>query len=200
MNFNDDLFANPAKFWDNRYISHETGWDIGMISEPLREFIDGIKDKNCSILIPGCGNAHEAEYLIKNGFTNITLIDISEKLIQSLEQKWIGIPEIRLLHGDFFALKGEFDLIIEQTFFCAINPILRAAYVDKMHELLKPEGILAGVFFNCEFEKQGPPFGGSLIEYKTLFSSRLTIKKLEPCYNSIHQRAGREVFGIFSKK
>jgi len=200
MNFSEDLRSNPASFWDHRYSLNETGWDIGYASPPLTFFVDKLENKQCSILIPGCGNAYEAEYLINKGFTNISVIDISETLIQSLKQKWKGIEGINLLLGDFFELEGQFDLILEQTFFCAIDPKLRAEYVSKMATILSPNGVLAGVYFNCEFDKQGPPFGGNIEEYKTLFSTKLNIRKLEPCYNSIPQREGRESFGIFSKK
>ena len=31
--------------------------------------------------------------------------------------------------------------------------------MQHMHSLLKPGGHLAGVLFNVEFEKEGPPFG-----------------------------------------
>ena len=56
--------------WNQRYISNNTGWDIGYVSTPIKEYIDQITNKNIKILIPGCGNAHEAEYLFKNGFKN----------------------------------------------------------------------------------------------------------------------------------
>ncbi|HXH19987.1 MAG TPA: hypothetical protein VNJ07_12995 [Chitinophagales bacterium] len=37
------------------------------------------------------------------------------------------IPVVRLIHRDFFKHQGRYDLIIEQTFFCAINPKPRPA-------------------------------------------------------------------------
>lgn len=43
-------------------------------------------------------------------------------------------------------------VLMEQTFFCAINPSLRKDYVAKMHELLAPNGKLVGVLFDKEFE------------------------------------------------
>ena len=43
-------------------------------------------DKTASILIPGCGNAYEAEYLLANGFKNITIIDIAPSLVAQLLQ------------------------------------------------------------------------------------------------------------------
>jgi SAM-dependent methyltransferase len=181
-----------ADYWSKRYLEQQTGWDIGYGSTPLVEYLQSITDKNISILIPGCGNAHEAEWLLQNGFTNVTVLDISPVLTAALQEKFKGQP-INILTGDFFEHQGQYDLILEQTFFCALNPSLRSKYVAQMHQLLKPAGKLVGVLFNREFEG-GPPFGGSKEEYKQLFSKHLHIKKMELCYNSIPQRKDAELF------
>ena len=96
--------------------------------------------------------------------------------------------------GDFFAFQGNFDLIVEQTFFCALNPSLRKAYVEKMKSLLIPSGKLVGVMFNLPEKVDGPPFGGSIKEYHSLFSKHFNSISIEPCYNSIEPRQGNEVF------
>ena len=63
-------------YWDNRYKEGNTGWDIGTISTPLKEYFNQLKDTSLKILIPGGGNAYEAEYLYKKGFKNVTIVDI----------------------------------------------------------------------------------------------------------------------------
>ena len=183
-----------AQFWNDRYESQQTGWDLKSPSTPLKEYIDQIENKNLKILIPGCGNAYEAEYLIEKGFTNITLIDISEVLVHSLQEKFQSTSEIHLVLGDFFDLKGTYDLVLEQTFFCALNPELRPNYAKKMQELLADNGSLVGVMFNRDFGNPYPPFGGSKEEYQELFKDYLKIVKMEDCYNSISPRAGSELF------
>lgn len=192
----------PEKqYWNKRYLSNETGWDIGYPSPPIKEYIDQLTDRSASILIPGCGNSYEAEYLIQQGFQNITLIDIAPALTQALEQKFVTYlnKQIHIITGDFFELKGQFDLILEQTFFCALDPSLRSHYVQQMHQLLKTGGKLAGVLFNRSFDG-GPPFGGHTDEYLALFAPLFHIIKMEPCYNSIPPRAGSEVFIVMKKK
>lgn len=190
-----------SKFWDERYLSGQHGWDVGAVTEPLKKFIDSIENKNISILIPGCGNAYEAEYLLQNGFTNITLIDISPVLVDDIKKKFAGQlgKNIQVVCEDFFDFEGSFDLILEQTFFCAINPARRGEYVAKMKQLLAPEGKLAGVLFNREFAEAGPPFGGNKEEYLKLFEPELQVIKMETCYNSIKPRDGNELFFIVGK-
>ena len=67
--------------WNERYHNKETGWDIGHISTPLKEYFDQLENKSLKILIPGCGNAYEAEYLIQLGFKKVFLIDWAQKLV-----------------------------------------------------------------------------------------------------------------------
>lgn len=195
MNTVDSILSD--QYWSDRYISGQTGWDTGGPTTPLKEYIDQLTNKDISILIPGCGNAHEAAYLADKGFTNITLIDISAILVKQLKEKFAG-ANIKIVHGDFFHHTNQYDLILEQTFFCALDPAQRKDYVEKMYTLLKPGGKLAGVLFNKNFEG-GPPFGGNADEYRKLFSPLFYIKTMEACYNSIKPRGGTELFIIFEK-
>ncbi len=189
MNVLDD------NYWSKRYVANEAGWDTGSITTPLKEYFDQLTDKNISILIPGCGNSYEAGYLLQNGFTNITLIDISSVLCKNIEQQFAQyLPKgLQIICGDFFEHTGQYDLIIEQTFFCALHPSVRKSYAEKMQELLKPGGKLVGVLFNRSFEG-GPPFGADENEYRKLFEKYFIVEIMEPCYNSIKPRAGAELF------
>lgn len=188
-----------ANFWDSQYQNNETGWDLNGVSPPLKSFIDTLTDKAMRILIPGCGNAYEAEYLVQQGFTNVTLIDISSTLVQRLSEKFQGKP-IRVLHADFFEHRETYDLILEQTFFCAINPSLRERYAAKTFQLLNKGGRVAGLLFNVIFEKAGPPFGGQREDYVKLFEPLYTLKQFDTCTNSVKPRMGSELFIEMEKK
>lgn len=188
-----------SEYWNDRYKQKDIGWDLQQVSPPLKAYIDQLTNKNVSILIAGCGNAYEAEYLYLLGFKNITLVDIAEELVSTLKDKYKNTT-IKVLHQDIFEHTGQYDLIIEQTLFCAIDPSLRTKYVAKMYELLSEQGKLVGLLFDKEFEKQGPPFGGCKCQYESLFSPLFTFKTFEQCYNSIKPRAGNELFINFNKK
>lgn len=180
------------KYWNDQYAANTTGWDLGAVSPPIAQYVDAISDKSISILIPGCGNAYEANYLLDKGFTNVTVIDIAPLAVENLRSKFGG-RSISILHGDFFLHEGKYDLILEQTFFCAIPPSLRRRYVHKMHSLLKENGILAGLLFNRSFEKS-PPFGGNKDEYEDLFANSFHFKHFETCNNSIVPRKNTELW------
>ncbi|MBX2931412.1 MAG: methyltransferase [Chitinophagaceae bacterium] len=189
-------YANEldASFWNERWINKQTGWDVGYATPPITEFMKQYENKHAAILIPGCGNAYEAEFLIANGFTNITLLDIAEEAVKSLTEKFQSSTQINIVCDDFFHHQKKYDVIIEQTFFCAQVLERREEYIKKVHSLLNNNGQLIGVLFGITFEKEGPPFGGDIITYQQLFEPYFSIKTMEPCYNSIAPRAGAEIF------
>ena len=192
-------FTNK-NYWENNYKTNQIGWDIGYASPPITSYIDQLTNKDISILIPGAGNAYEAEYLYSKGFKNTTVLDIAQQPLENLKNRIPIFPAENLIQDDFFNHNRQYDLIIEQTFYCAISPDLRADYANKIAQLLKNGGKLVGLLFDFPLTKEGPPFGGSLGEYKNTFSQQFHIQVMESSFNSIKPRLGRELFVIFEKK
>lgn len=192
--------THPKDFWDSHWQSEQTGWDIGYPSPPIAHYMSQYPDKDAAILIAGCGNAYEAEFLLQQGFRNITLVDIAPTAVQRLQEKFSASPEVQVICSDFFQHRGNYDLMIEQTFFCAIPPANRADYARQAASLLRKNAKLVGLLFDVEFEKEGPPYGGSTEAYRLLFEPYFNIRTMEPSYNSIPPRSGAEVFINFSKK
>lgn len=187
-------------YWNNQYLANQTGWDLGEVSPPLKAYIDHLADKGIKILIPGCGNTYEADYFLEKGFTDITLIDIAPALVEKLQKKYGSNPAVKVILGDFFEHTGNYDLVLEQTFFCAIEPSQRSAYVKKMSEIIVPGGVLAGVLFDREFDKPGPPFGGCKCQYEPLFHPYFDFLHFESCRNSFPARQGTELFMELKRK
>lgn len=194
------MIENPRTYWTQRWQNNETGWDIGYASSPLMHYIQQIENKQLKILIPGCGNAWEADALHKLGFKNVYVLDISEVPLKLFSERLPSFPKAHLICSDFFEHEGKYDLILEQTFFCALNPALRSQYASKMHQLLVPNGKLVGVLFGVPKNSDKPPFGGSKEEYIRLFEPLFDIKKLEGAYNSIPPRINQELFFHFVAK
>jgi len=176
--------------WNRRYQNNDTGWNIGFVSTPIKDYIDQLENKSLKILIPGCGNAYEAEYLHKQGFTNVYVIDIAQGALKNLKKRCPHFQEEQLICGDFFDHSNNYDLIIEQTFFCAIDPKLRQGYVKKMKELLKPKGKLVGLLFNAPLNTDRPPFGGDKKEYLRLFKNYFNSVKIMIPLTLFHQGKG----------
>ncbi|MFK7770897.1 MAG: methyltransferase domain-containing protein [Saprospiraceae bacterium] len=192
------------EFWSKRYEEGRTGWDIGFPSTPLKTYIDQLENKDLKILIPGAGNAYEAEYLFTQGFKNVFVLDISKAPLDAFQKRNPEFPPKQLLLGNFFKQEEKYDLIFEQTFFCSFPPLEnnRNLYAETMSQLLFPKGKLVGVWFDIpltgNMEKR--PFGGTREEYLGYLSPHFETVVFEKCYNSIEPRKGSELFGIFQKK
>ncbi len=77
--------VESVDYWSGRYVQNQTGWDCGQITTPLKEYIDQLKDKNSKILIPGCGNAYEGDYMWKQGFKNVYILDFAPEAIANFK-------------------------------------------------------------------------------------------------------------------
>ncbi len=181
------------EYWNKRYVDGTTGWDLGEISPPIRAYVDQLNNKHLRILIPGSGNAHEATYLHQKGFTDVHILDFAKDAVDVFLKNNPDFPKEQAHVVNLFDFDAEFDLIIEQTLFCAIDPNLRANYGQKTSELLRKGGKLVGLLFNKEF-LDGPPFGGNKAEYLDFFESFFDSIYMEECYNSIEPRQGGELF------
>jgi thiopurine S-methyltransferase len=191
--------GDDKSYWEGRFQEGRTGWDIGYAAPALLEYVRSTQSKDARILIPGCGHAYEAEVLYPEGYRNIHLLDLAPSALENFRQRVPEFPEEQIHEEDLFSHKKSYDLVLEQTFFCALNPKQRTDYVDKMHDLLVPGGKLAGLLFDADWEG-GPPYSGDREEYESLFEKRFKILKMERARNSIPPRQGSELFFELEKE
>lgn len=192
--------------WNERYQNNETPWDL---SGPTPEFVRLLDEKilpaKGRVLVPGGGRGHDAILFANRGY-EVDLVDFAPKaledsLIEASRQKAV----VHAYRQDFFALpslpyhQAAYDIFLEYTFFCAIDPSLRKDYVSAVHALLARGGVLAGLFFPLATDKPGPPFLVSEAEVRELFSPRFEVTIEKPKL-SVKARAGREFLGLFRKK
>jgi len=173
-----------ATYWNNRYKEERTGWDVGYHNPIHTDYIEQNYPKDAFILEPGAGNAYEVEYLWKQGYKNVYGCDFAPEIKERFLKRVPDFPENQYLSGDFFSITSHFDVVLEQTFFCAIDPSLRSKYVQHMHNILKPNGKIYGVLFEMD-KTDGPPFGGTTDEYRRLFSPKFEIARMEKSTKSI---------------
>lgn len=198
------MTENNQEYWTKRYEDGDIGWDIGVASTPLITYFDQLENKELKILIPGAGNSYEAEYLHKNGFTNVHILDISELPLANFQKRNPDFPKEHIHHQDFFKHKGKYTTIIEQTFFCSFEPdqMTRVKYATKMASLLLTKGKLVGVFMenSDSIDTDLRPYGATEAEYRNYLNPHFDIVVFEKCHNSIPTRKEGEFFGIFQKK
>ena len=63
------------QYWDKRYVDKTTVWDLGLVSPPIKLWIDRQSNKSLKILVPGAGKGHEVIYAFKKAvsYTHLTL-------------------------------------------------------------------------------------------------------------------------------
>jgi SAM-dependent methyltransferase len=193
-----------STYWSSRYATGRDQWDAGSITEPLRAYFTQLGTPDTRrILIPGAGRAYEAEWLHQHGWLNVFVADIAPEALDALRQRVPSFPAEHLLLDDFFTMQPEqpFDLIVEQTFFCALDPALRSAYAKQCANLLQPGGKLVGLLFDGPIGPGNePPFGGTRDEYRAYFEPYFNFVHFDAVYNSIKPRQGRELFICLQKK
>ncbi|MEM7574562.1 MAG: methyltransferase domain-containing protein [Bacteroidota bacterium] len=191
-------------YWSQRWENQRTGWDIGYPSGPLKAYIDQLENKALKILIPGAGNAYEAEYLWQQGFKNVFVLDIAQQPLNQLQARVPDFPPEQLLQEDFFTHEGQYDLILEQTFYCSLLPtdLNRSSYARRMHELLRENGKLVGLWFDFPLNDAPDkrPYGGSKELHLRYLAPFFQAIVFERAYNSIQPRQGNELFGIWQKR
>jgi methyl halide transferase len=189
--------------WQKHYDEDDLRWDLGEVSPPLRHFLENNPISKDRALVPGCGQGHEVVYLALNGFA-VTAIDYTkgatQKLARNLARSRVGAE---VICANFFNLglehKNRYNLMLEQTFFCAIHPTLRNRYVDLVSRVLKPGGFLVGVFYETG-EEDGPPFNTTRAHILKHFSGPFLIEQLEKTNRSAERRQGKEWFAVLKRR
>lgn len=161
--------------WDQLYVEGETPWNKGLPSPPMKQWVTHNKPSG-NALVPGCGLGHDLLMLVKHEVDALGL-DISETAVARAKETHPAIAD-RFVLGDLFATptdwKGSFDYVFEHTCLCALPPEWRTKYEQAVHTLLKPGGLLVGVWYmepDMEPGESGPPFGISVPELDHLFGA-----------------------------
>ncbi|MHC4922470.1 MAG: methyltransferase domain-containing protein, partial [Planctomycetota bacterium] len=149
--------------WEAMYEKGEGRWDLGGPSPPLVAALgrDEIGAAGRA-LVPGCGFGHDVRLLAARGW-DATGIDFARPAVREAKRlaKATGTRGASFERRDLFRLPrtwaGSFDLVFEQTLFCAIHPDRRDDYVEAVGSVLRPGGQVFGLFFNIRPE-EGPPF------------------------------------------
>ena len=189
-------------YWERSYRSGEMGWDLGKSTPILNQWIETCKDP-LTICVLGAGNGWDAVNFAKKGHL-ITAVDFAESAVKNMQAAARRSDlKMEILHMDIFELNliysNKFDVVIEYTCFCAIDPSRRREYLEMVRHILKPKGELVGLLFPIDKDPSdgGPPYAVELDPTIKLISEYLSLIIQEVPTMSIKAREGREIFVIF---
>lgn len=182
--------------WEAQYQKGETPWDKGAPSPGLVDFLSG-EPLRGRVLVPGCGAGHDVRVIAPQA-EEVVGIDIAPSAI-TLAHSFPLAGRERYELADLFnlpaAMRGSFDWVWEHTCFCAIDPAMRAAYVEAVAGALKPDGRLLAIFYldpGNDSPDEGPPFEVSIADLDRLFLPRFALVREWLPQRAYEGREGRE--------
>ena len=182
--------ADPA-FWDLRYDADFAPWDAGKVPAQLAAYV-ACASRPRSVLVPGCGSAHEVRFLAESGW-DVLGIDFSHEALATARRS-LGPHVNRVRYGDFFAPIAEapFEVVYERAFLCALPRRLWGLWADRIAELVEPGGTLAGYFY-FDGGGRGPPFPlRDMAELDALLAGKFERIQDAPVADSIDVFRGKE--------
>ena len=147
--------SSRPEFWDVRYREGVTPWDAAGVPPGLSRFLQD--SKPLRVLVPGCGTGYEVAAFADRGH-EVVGIEFSDAALEAA-RAFLGVRAHLVRKADFFALDSEpFDVVYERAFLCALPRARWARWAERMQQLVRPGGVLAG-FFYFDDNQRGPPFG-----------------------------------------
>lgn len=193
-----------VNFWQGRYESGETPWDLGGPSPHFEALLKQqpafLKPGRMAVL--GSGRGHDAALFARAGFE---VVGFDYAPGAKAEATRLYGDRVRWEQADIFTLAdpaspwhGQFDVVLEHTCFCAIAPSDRPRYAAAARNLLKPGGLLIGVFWE-NGESEGPPFNTTPADLQAIFGESFSPLS-EESHPPAGGRSGQERLVILQRK
>lgn len=152
---------NRKSHWENIYATKkftEVSWYQEIPESSLKFLKEFNIEKNAAIIDVGGGDSYFVDHLLKRGYTDITVLDISEKAIERAKLRlgdsaknvnWIVADASIFIpdrHYDFWHDRAAFHFLTEEK---EINK-----YISTIQNHLKPEGLVVVATFSEDGPKK----------------------------------------------
>lgn len=205
--------VNLSAYWSDRYLTGTAQWDLGAETAVFRACIEqGIlpvqantANRTPQVWLPGCGYGHDAILFAQAGY-HVTASDFApEPLAYLKDMAWHKHCDITIVHEDIFHVlpkyRGMFDMVVEYTCFCAIDPMRRAEYVRILSESVKHGGAVVALLFPTDNSVPAPPYPVDIESTLLLFAEYDLFCSYRALPETSHpRRKGREELVMFVKK
>lgn len=142
LNFSDPHITDQQRFWEAwnpemRDPDHVNEWSRKR-AESILQLLQSLNIDHPNILDFGCGTGWLSEMLANFGPT--TGVDLAESVIATAKSR---SPHITYIAGDIFQIplpNNHFDIVVSQEVIAHVTD--QAAYLDRVAQVLKPQGYL----------------------------------------------------------
>lgn len=192
--------------WQEAWEEQRTPWDAGQSAPALVELVEAGDLPAGQALVPGAGSGYDVLTLAAPNRRAVGL-DLAtgarRRFAQLRDEKGVPAEQAEMVVADFFDWQPDepFDLIFDYTFLCAIEPEMRPRWVERIDELLAPDGELVTLIFPVvdKDPDDGPPYPMSPELLESLLEPHLNAHYLEPVEHSHPGREGKEWLGRWSR-
>ena len=156
--------------WEARFRAGSTPWERLEANPAFLAWRASAVLMPGRILVPGAGRSAEPLALAEAGFS-VTVVDAADSAVAYQRERLDGHPAT-VEQADLFAWEpgAPFDAVYDQTCLCALPPPFWRDYADRLHEWLRPDGVLAILFMQTGRDG-GPPFHCDLATMRGLFAA-----------------------------
>jgi len=196
------------QFWESKYQSRDTRFDLGGPTLTLCDWLDAAKPLPGLAVVPGCGRGHDVLELARRGWDALGLDFAPSAIHDSREAAaQAGLSaRARFEQRDFFDLEPlpgspGYSLWWENTCYCAIEPKRRDEYARVAARSIAPGGLLLFSVFPCDGRTGGPPFNIDPGELEPRFAEAFDLLSLgRPPRPSHPARAQAEQLALFERR
>jgi len=190
--------------WEARYNAGDTPWEKGA---PHPALVEWLKKNSLlgRVLVPGCGAGHDVREISRNPASEAVGFDIAPSAIRRAGS-FAPVGRESFVLGDFLAgdarRLGPFDALFEHTCFCAIHPSRRADYAREAAALLKPGGMLVGIFYGNPDnpDPDSPPFASPFESVSVQFARDFEVLEKAENLPTYPGREGGEYLLVFRRR
>jgi ubiquinone/menaquinone biosynthesis C-methylase UbiE len=154
-------------------------WDVGHPQQSFVELVQSKEMRASKVLDVGSGPGENAIFLAENGFS-VVGIDFTPEAVEIAQdrarQHGVDVKFIvgNVLDLDSYFASNTFDYVIDSGLFHSIHPQSLNRFVEKIRNVLKPNGIY---FMLCFSDKEPPGFGPRRL------SKEMIRRTLEPSFS-----------------
>ena len=159
--------------WELAYQRGETQWDHGTASPALLAEL-AQRPLRGQVIVIGCGTGHDVAALAELGL-DVTGLDVAPTALEKARRQYPQHAQ-RFVQANLFELPTEmfhrFDVVVEHTCLSGMPPEMRPQYANGVRHLLKPGGLIIGVWYiepDLDPGESGPPFPLPVAELDRLF-------------------------------